>query len=68
MPNKWSLFRAQSEQEQEQEFAVLAKGEPGTAYRGQPHIGIGLVHHPALARKPRYPTFLLHRTQGQVQI
>ena len=31
-------------------------------------IKIGLVRHPALTRKPRYPTFLLHRTQGQVQI
>ena len=37
-------------------------------YRGQPQIKMGLVSHPDLDRKPRYPIFLLHRTQGQVQI
>ena len=29
---------------------------------------MGLVAHPALEMKPRYPIFLLHRTQEQVQI
>ena len=31
-------------------------------------IKLGLVPHPALTRKPGYPPFLLHRTQGEVHI
>ena len=49
----------------------LLPGGPVVAsymYRGQPQIKLGLVPHPALTRRPGDPPFLLHRTQGEVQI